>query len=307
MSAEISDLEVLVSPSRVDAGAPMTVSVRLATEPPEDLTGRSVEICDADGASIGATPITSFDGALNITSQLRLSAPERPGSYEWQAVLEPSDDDRDDEARDGLAIPFQVDVGPHSTRLNVWGVPSAIEAGQPFDIQIGAKCSSGCDLEGMAFHLLDHEGAEVASGAFSGETLAESEGLHVARIEVTSPQAVGRYDWTVTLDPMNTRYSHDGSAAKVRVNAVAPADCTVRIEAIDLEKQEPLANMSIVMHPYRARTDERGRAELRVTRGDYTVFVSGRGYYPVKRALQVSEDLTTTAPLEAEPPPSADM
>lgn len=306
MSVEISDFEVLISPATVDAGAQMTLSARLATEPPRDLRGCSVEIRNADGICVGTLPVTSFDGALNITSQFCAAAPERPGAYEWRAVLSVSDDDGDGETSVGPDVPFQVEVGTHSTLLGVWGVPPAIEAGRSFSIQIGAKCSSGCNLEGQTFRVRDHDGEEVARGAFSGETLPGSEGLYVAQVDMTSPRAEGRHDWTVAVDPPDLSYPHEGAATTFRVTSVAPADCIVRIEAVDIEKQHPLANMSVVMHPYRARTDEDGLAELRVTRGDYTVFISGRGYYPVKRVLQVAADLTATAPLEAEPPQSGD-
>jgi len=75
---------------------------------------------------------------------------------------------------------------------------------------------------------------------------------------------------------------------------------------VDKDTDGPLPNMNVVMHPYRARTDASGIAEIKVAQGAYSVFVSGQGYYPVQRDLDVIDDLVSRAPLEAEPPPSKD-
>jgi hypothetical protein len=54
------------------------------------------------------------------------------------------------------------------------------------------------------------------------------------------------------------------------------------------------------MHPYRAIADERGVAELRVPKGDYTLFVSARRYVSDRATVTVTGDLKTQAHLAVE-------
>ena len=54
------------------------------------------------------------------------------------------------------------------------------------------------------------------------------------------------------------------------------------------------------MHPYRALTDERGVAKLRVPKGAYTLFVSARKYVSDKADVTITGDLTTQAHLAVE-------
>lgn len=300
----VCDFEVSVSPQRVDAGSGMTLSARILCDPPEDLRGRCVDIRDAQGGRVGLMPVTAFDGSINVATALRAPAPDLPGLHEWRAVLVAGDGDGAEEI---ASVPVRLEVRKHAMRLSLWDVPSAVETGGVFRLSIGAKCSSGCDLTGFAFHLRGADGEDLGRGAFGGETLPGSEGLHLARIDVEAPKTAGRREVRVILDARDAPHPHEEAAASFRLRTVAPPDCTVRIEAVDVERQQPLANMSVVMHPYRGLTDENGLAELRVTRGAYTVFVSGRGYLPVKRALQVAGDVTARAPLAAQPRQSPDM
>ena len=68
--------------------------------------------------------------------------------------------------------------------------------------------------------------------------------------------------------PLNTAIPHaEGAANGMRV--VSRPECLVTIEALDKESQTPLSGARVVMHPYRAVTDERGVAEVRVAKGAY--------------------------------------
>jgi hypothetical protein len=55
------------------------------------------------------------------------------------------------------------------------------------------------------------------------------------------------------------------------------------------------------VHPYRAFTDERGVAKIKVARGRYTVVVSGFNYIAYHNIIDVSGDVTARAELTAEP------
>jgi hypothetical protein len=70
---------------------------------------------------------------------------------------------------------------------------------------------------------------------------------------------------------------------------------------IDRERQTPLKGASVVMHPYRAVSDDGGWAEMRVSKGEYLLMVSQAKYLARGLSLEVTGDFTTTAELDAEP------
>jgi hypothetical protein len=73
------------------------------------------------------------------------------------------------------------------------------------------------------------------------------------------------------------------------------------VEAIDKVTGTPLSGARVVMHPYRAITDERGRAELRVAQGLYKLFVTQSRYLTFDLSVDVTADVTARAELELEP------
>jgi len=56
------------------------------------------------------------------------------------------------------------------------------------------------------------------------------------------------------------------------------------------------------MHPYRAITDEKGVAKIKVTKGRYDILVSGSKYVPVRILAEVTADMATRAELEMDSP-----
>ena len=85
------------------------------------------------------------------------------------------------------------------------------------------------------------------------------------------------------------------------VRVVSPPDCEVTVEAVDREKQTPIKGVRVVMHPYRATTDQNGIAKVKVTKGRYDMLVSGSKYVPVGIAVEVTTDIITRAELDVDP------
>jgi hypothetical protein len=59
----------------------------------------------------------------------------------------------------------------------------------------------------------------------------------------------------------------------------------------------------VVMHPYKAVSNEHGVAEVRVAKGTYTLFVAQTGYFTFVLPVDVQADLTARAELSMELPP----
>ena len=86
------------------------------------------------------------------------------------------------------------------------------------------------------------------------------------------------------------------------IKVVSPPDCEVTVEAVDREKQTPIKGARVVMHPYRAMTDENGIAKVKVTKGQYDILVSASKYVPVSIPVEVTADMVTRAELDVDPP-----
>ena len=64
-----------------------------------------------------------------------------------------------------------------------------------------------------------------------------------------------------------------------------------------MENQTPVKGAKVSVHPYRTFTDERGVAEVRVPKGQYRLFVSGKKYFPFRSDGELKTDVTITAEL----------
>jgi hypothetical protein len=192
-------------------------------------------------------------------------------------------------------------VAPHTTDVVVWDIPSAVVAGERFRIKVGIKCSDECDLTKSDFEIHDHEGTRVATGTLTGDRWPGTTGLYVAEVELEAPAAEGLYTWSVNMPGSDGEIPHAEGSTSFGVRVVSHPDYLVTVEAFDRESQQPLSAARVVMHPYKAVTDEHGRAEVRVAKGTYTLFVSQTRYLTFGLPIEVTADMTARAELDVEP------
>src|SRR5258708_30846312 len=137
---------VEVSASEVDAGAALTLRACVCCHDGCDLTGQRVSIRNPDSAELASGELTAFDGAAHVMGALVLRAPLEAGEHIYRAVL--AAHEKDGVAHEETATAFSFATTAHATRVNVWGLPSAIAAGEGFGAQVGTQCSAGCKLTG---------------------------------------------------------------------------------------------------------------------------------------------------------------
>ena len=291
-------LAVDVSPDVVDAGAEVTVRGKVSCVPACDLRGHALLIKDQTGADAGRAELTEFDGVTNATRDIVVKAPVTPGTYSWSAVCPAAEKGGVSYAE--ASTPLSLTVKPHTTNVVVWDVPPAIVVGERFKIKVGIKCSHECSPAGWDVRIYDHEGSQAATGTLPGERWPGTTGLHVAEVELEAPADEGLYTWSVK-GPSDTAIPHAEGAANIGMRVVSRPECLVTIEALDKESQTPLSGARVVMHPYRAVTDERGVAEVRVAKGVYQLFVSQTRYLTFGLPVEVNADMTTRAEMHLEP------
>ena len=190
---------------------------------------------------------------------------------------------------------------PHTTSVVVWDIPSAIVAGERFSMKVGVKCEEGCDHANSGFEVSDHEGARVAVGTSTGEVWPGTTGLHAAEVALVAPASEGLYTWNVKSFPSEDEIPHVEGSASFGIRVVSQPEYLVTIEAVDEADHAPLSGARVVMHPYRAVTDERGVAHVRVAKGAYRLFVSQTRYVTFVLPIEVTADVTAKAELSVEP------
>ena len=209
---------------------------------------------------------------------------------------------------------------PHTTSVAAWDVPQTVVAREHFRMKVGMKCAENCSLGGMAFAVFNQDGSCVARGTASGDVWPGTTGLYVAEVELEAPGEEGLYTWSVRNVPgtppsapieddgpatsqaeSDGEIAHTANFASFGIRVVSHPEHLVRVEAIDHDGQTPVSGAHVVMHPYKAVTDELGVAELRVAKGSYTLFISQTSYAIWGAPIEVSADVTTKAELHLQP------
>lgn len=293
---------VEVSPGEVDAGADLTIKGRASCLPPEDFRGRTLLIKDQNGDPVGRIAFSEFDGETNETGELVAKAPIRAGVYTWLAVC--PTDAKADISTEEMPAPFSFTVHPHSTRVVVWDVPSAIGCGEKFSIRIGTKCSSDCRPDGWSLEVRDHDGKDLARVAPGDEPWPGTTALYYAYVELTAPDTEGRYTWQARVPAPDLIIPHGECVASFGLAVVTAPECLLTVAAVDMESQTPVEGAKVVVHPHRAFTDEQGVAKVRVPKGAYRLFVSGKNYFPFRSDGDAKTDMTIKAELEFDHGPS---
>jgi len=287
-----------VSPDVVDAGAEMTLQGKVSCSPACDLRGHTLLVKDHTGAAAGTLELTEFDGVTNETGEFVVKAPGQPGGYTWLAVCPAV-------VKNGISYieastPISFTVKPHTTSAVVWDTPSAVVVGERFRTKVGIKCCNECDLTNRDFGIYDHEGAQVATATVSGDRWPGT-GLYVAELELEAPAREGLYTWSVKCPGSDVGVPHAEGSISFGVRVVSQPEYMVTVETVDKVSQTPLSGARVVMHPYRAVTDERGLAEVRVAKGAYKLFVSQTRYLTFGLPVEVTADMTARAELDLEP------
>jgi hypothetical protein len=295
---------VEVAPSEVDAGGELTVTVRALCPHSCDLSGLSVSIRDRDDVELACAKLEVLEDGTFGTA-LGLRAPVKVGEHNWEAVLPPCE--KNGVRHDQSTTAFSFIAMPHAANVNVWGLPSVIPAGERFSFRVGIRCSAGCKLAGRGLSITDHDGAQVAAAKLCDDVWPGTSALYFTEVEAQAPHTPGDFTWQVTTTASEQSMPHAAGSCGFALRIVAPPNHEVTIEAFDGDTQTPIKGAHVLLHPYRALTDERGVAKVKVVKGRYTLFVSGFNYIGHERIIDVTSDVTTRAELAVEPEEEVDI
>jgi hypothetical protein len=181
-------------------------------------------------------------------------------------------------------------------------VPSAIGAGERFRFAVGVRCSAGCNLGGRALDIFDQAGSPVGAVTLGHAVWPGTEALYSAEVAADAPLAAGIHLWEAKIAGWDAGLPHASGSFPLTVRVVAAPECEVTVQAVDRETQAPIKGARVVLHPYRAVTDDNGMARVRVAKGQYDLLVSVSKYLPARASAEVGADLTTRVELDIDQP-----
>ena len=185
----------------------------------------------------------------------------------------------------------------HDLRIVVWDTPPAVERGKRFAIKVGLSCSSRRRPAGWMVEVRDQDGETRATTALGDDPWPGTDALYHAEVALTAPDAEGLQTWEAVALTDDPAVGHSEGNARFGVRVVSAPACVLTVVATNAETGSPVEGARVVAHPYRAVTDERGVATLRVPAGEYRLFVSGKGAVPFRFDGEVKTDTTIRAAL----------
>jgi hypothetical protein len=192
-------------------------------------------------------------------------------------------------------------VQAHIARVQVWGMPSAIPAGERFKMKVGVKCTSACSLAGRIVTVFDQGGVEAATGLLCEAPFPGTTALYSTEVEATAPAAVGSHEWRAMTPASASDLPHAAGELAFAIKAVDVPDYEVTIEAFDRDQGTPIKGLHVMLYPYRALTGEDGIARIKVAQGSYQLYISGLKYIPYEDIIDATGDVTLRVPLSLEP------
>ena len=170
--------------------------------------------------------------------------------------------------------------------LAVWDVPMPAVAGEKFSIKVGAKSLSGRAPAGGRVEVSDAQGAVVASAELGDTPWPGTEALYWAALEVPAPRDRETASYSVRLEPA----SHGAVPTRFSVAVAAKPACTLTVTVTERDTRAPLDGVEIRVGPFHARTDKAGRAELRVSRGDFLLQLWRTAHIAEPQPIRVGRD-----------------
>jgi len=196
----------------------------------------------------------------------------------------------------------------HATRVVVWDVPVAVQPGAEVRVKIGVKCAADCSSAGRRVEIRDDEGRIVASGHTGDTPLPGTTALYYSELALHAPVVEGLHAReafvAAAFDDAGRDAAHDAASARFQIRTVRASECRLKVVAVDARSHAPVQGAKVVVHPYHTLTNADGVAELRIPKGAYRLFVTGRDRFPFRTTGEIDADVTIQAELDEDFGPS---
>ncbi len=291
---ELLEFRVEATPAVVPAGGQVRLQAFVTSLYPLDPGARTVQVFANGEQKAELILEPQGDGSFE-SPVLAIDVPEASGEHRLDAHLDVDADSGTQAVRFTTAVTYAV--AAHRVTLTALKVPTAVPLGEPFEVTVGAKCACGCSLSGQPIIVSTESHGEHLRVKLGDETWPGTEAVYYSNAQLQAPETEGLVSWEVRLEPEGLPLPHEAEPASFTAHSVPPPEHELRVEAFDRDKQTPIKGASVVLHPFRAVTDENGFALMKVPSGEHTLFVSGFRYHPFRSSIRVDGDAEIRADL----------
>ena len=290
--------------AEVDAGTEIALKVKVSCPHGCDLREHVIDVVAPDGAVVGSGRLVEFSDKVNETAEFTFTAPEEVGEYAWTVVF--AEHDFEDGAHQEGSLPITVRTLAHDTSLAVWSVPSPIVIDHPFRIQVGATCSSGCDLSGKEIQIFDETGTCLAQATLGKTPWDGTRALYWTEVDLVAPATEGPTTRSVAFAPAELRLPHGGTSARFGFETVKPPQYSVVVKVVQKDAGIPVEDAQIRLGVHFAYSDSNGVARVAMPQGTYSLDVLKTGFEAPVQVLDVCDDVTIEVEVAVIPPENPD-
>lgn len=190
--------------------------------------------------------------------------------------------------------------------LAVWDLPPTVVVGSRFVLKAGATSSAGCDLRGRRVDACDATGDVIASGELGGAPWPGTDALAWTELSLSAPIKLGPLSLVLRVAGSGLVPPHRDGAWHIGIMVVPPPQHTVTIEVVSKETAAAISGAAIRLGPYRAVTDDAGRALIRLAKGDYDLHIWKVGFDAETGRLHIDRDAAVRVTAATVPEESAD-
>ena len=293
MTAHATTLEVTRAiPSEVEAGAQVTIEVRISCASGCRLSGAPIEVVTSEGVVVARTQTETADtNDAGGVMPLVVTAPNQIGAFVWSAVC-PRHETETGVHEEPERVPLPFATIPHKTSLAVWNVRSPVIAESAVMVRVGMRCSAACRLTGRAIEVVDDSGTTVARATLGETPWMDTDALYWTDLEFRAPasQGVATYR-AVTIagaDPC-----HEPSTAGFSFRTTGHPEHKVTINVVDKDTGVGVSDVEVRLGLYIQSTDEHGHVTVEVPGGTYDLSIrkDGFGAAPVTVEIAASVSL----------------
>lgn len=283
----------------VEAEAREPLDLRIEISGPDEVLAKpqTVEIRSADDTQVTELTLGGTN-ASPAAMDFALTAPEAPGHHHFIARLKPVT--VGDAEYPQIDVPFSLDVADHRIAVEVFHLPNGVSPGEDFKLKIGASCGArSCGDVLLKAVIRGADGQVAAEHSIGSDIWPGTDGLRYTEVTLTAPDALGPTSWDVTVEADGAS-AHEPGHRRFSLRVSPSADALLKVTATDAETGDPVPGLKVVVGPFRTVTGEGGTAELPVSRGDHSVFVSGRKYIPYREDCTIDDELSLHVSLEPD-------
>ncbi len=288
------------APAEVYAGANFALYVGIDCADDYDLAGTKIQIVDQENKLITETEWPPKEALIDGKALFTLPAPMQVGKYTWKVLFCGEDGDIDFEPEEIASVSFIVK--PHLISMSTWGIPSPVEKGSVFSVNIGAACCGQCSLAGLSLHIENDDGQIVATGALRPEVKPKTNNTYWTELQLTAPDDEAVHRYVVKCAAPELVCPHAEVEPEPFMFRTAPsAELLVTVIAVTERDKDPIEDAYVMLGLIKGTTGKDGKATVKVPKGVLELTVLRKDYITQTMIVEVTEDMTLTVPLVFRP------